>query len=105
MIDVWLTRYRRKGYNCSNFAAEVLGVPVETVAGVMTARKAWRPIKGPQEGALCLLRRNAAPPHVGICTKGGVLHLGERVAMWHPMHIVRRDFNNLRFYAQRNNHN
>lgn len=103
-MDQWLTRYRKKGYDCSDFAAEVLNVPTEAIAGALAARKGWRPTRVPVERSLVLLRRNSAPPHVGIYLQKGVLHLGERSAMWQPMHVIKRDYNNLRFYALRNNH-
>lgn len=104
-VDRWLGKRRSRAYNCAAFAADVLECPPETIAGVLSARKDWRRLLVPESPCLALLRRNAAPPHVGIYINGGVLHLGDKIAMFQPLCVIERDYNKINFYANRNHNN
>lgn len=95
-----LARTRRRGYNCADFAAEALGCPVEAVSGALATRGGWRRLSTPSDGCLTLMRRNNGPPHVGIYKRGGVMHLGDRSALFQPMHIIKRDYNRISFYVR-----
>lgn len=105
MSDAWLSKRRQKGYDCADFAAEALGVPVEAISGVLSARKTWRWSDVPREGVLTLMRQNGRSPHVGIYSGGGVWHLGARMVMFQPLHMLKREYNKISFYAKRNCNN
>lgn len=105
MIDQWLYKRRSKGYDCAAFAAEVLDVPISCLQGTLCARSGWRAVPVPSEGSLALLRPKIGPPHVGIYTQGGVLHLGAKQAMFQPLSVIKRDFKKINFYDRRNCNN
>lgn len=105
MIDRWLHKRRSKSYDCAAFAAEVLNVPVSCLQGTLCARSGWQAVRVPTDGALALLRPLIGPPHVGIYIKGGVLHLGPRVALFQPLTVIKRDYQKIRFYDRRNRNN
>ena len=104
-MDKWLSRARRKDYNCANLASEVLECPLDSLTGAVGTRTDWQRLSAPQAPCLAVLRRNSAPPHVGIYLQGGVLHLSDKTALFQPLHVIQRDYNKIRYYARRNNNN
>jgi hypothetical protein len=107
-------RMKGDAYNCAHFAEEVwLALTGECLSdraghllrtGVQPDLRAsevskFEKLPAPVDPSLVVMRRRGASPHVGVYTRGKVLHLQHSGVEFMELEVATRGFSKVSFYA------
>ena len=107
-------------YNCAHFVSDAweheTGMDIRPIlTGFLAVRGERRitphvrgglvRIPAPSDPCVVLIRRDKATPHVGMFTRGRVLHLTDSGPMRQLLSVARLGYHSVRFYALRSSDN
>lgn len=108
-VDDFLSRRRRRGYDCLNFTAEVwLACTGEDLQGRLqellgprrrlgAGRRRFERLERPEEPCLVVMQSHRANPHIGVYLRGRVLHLLHS-AEFTKLEVATRGFTRVSYY-------